>query len=157
TRDAAKSLTIRHAGRHPLACVRIRLRICMQSDRLRSFPAPSFFRLRQKHSLLLRDEYSTMATVVGSPTGEQDDQSDDSVSEDRRLADSKARALLNAELHALGTSPLRRPSATYRLQVHGGFRFQDVESVVGYLSALGVSDCYFSPYLDARPGSMHGY
>lgn len=98
-----------------------------------------------------------MATVVGSPTGERDEQSVESVTEDRRLADAKARALLDAELQALGTYPLRRPSATYRLQVHGGFRFEDVEAVVDYLSDLGVSDCYFSPYLEARPGSTHGY
>ncbi len=49
------------------------------------------------------------------------------------------------------------PRATYRLQFHGGFGFADAARLVPYLSALGVSHVYASPYLKARPGSMHGY
>jgi (1->4)-alpha-D-glucan 1-alpha-D-glucosylmutase len=49
------------------------------------------------------------------------------------------------------------PRATYRLQLHAGFGFAAAAELVPYLSRLGVSDCYFSPYLQARPGSTHGY
>ncbi len=52
---------------------------------------------------------------------------------------------------------LRRPSSTYRLQLHAGFRLSDVSAIVDYLDELGVTDLYLSPYLDARPGSTHGY
>ncbi|MBT1074012.1 malto-oligosyltrehalose synthase [Geobacter grbiciae] len=51
----------------------------------------------------------------------------------------------------------RIPTATYRLQFNEGFRFQDAERIVPYLSALGVSDVYASPFFKARAGSMHGY
>lgn len=69
------------------------------------------------------------------------------------LADS----ILDAELQALADTPLRRPSSTYRLQLHGGFRMPDVTAIVDYLHELGISDLYLSPHLDARPGSTHGY
>jgi (1->4)-alpha-D-glucan 1-alpha-D-glucosylmutase len=49
------------------------------------------------------------------------------------------------------------PRATYRLQLHFGFRFADAADLAPYLAALGVSHCYCSPYLKARPGSTHGY
>src|SRR5437660_11448933 len=51
----------------------------------------------------------------------------------------------------------RFPEATYRLQFHAGFRFADACQLVPYLHELGVTDCYASPYLKARPGSGHGY
>src|SRR5947209_4611927 len=51
----------------------------------------------------------------------------------------------------------RFPDATYRLQLHAGFTFRDACAIVPYLHELGVSDCYASPYLKARPGSRHGY
>ena len=50
-----------------------------------------------------------------------------------------------------------RPRATYRLQFHKGFRFADATAIVPYLAGLGVSHLYASPFLKARPGSMHGY
>ena len=50
-----------------------------------------------------------------------------------------------------------RPESTYRLQFHAGFTFRDAAAVVPYLHDLGVTDCYASPYLKARPGSTHGY
>src|SRR5262249_41648977 len=40
---------------------------------------------------------------------------------------------------------------------HRGFRFRDATALVPYLAALGVSHVYASPFLKARPGSMHGY
>ena len=49
------------------------------------------------------------------------------------------------------------PEATYRLQFHAGFRFRDASAIVPYLRELGVTHCYASPYLKARPGSTHGY
>jgi (1->4)-alpha-D-glucan 1-alpha-D-glucosylmutase len=49
------------------------------------------------------------------------------------------------------------PRATYRLQLHGEFKFQDATRLVPYLARLGVSHVYCSPYLRARPGSKHGY
>jgi (1->4)-alpha-D-glucan 1-alpha-D-glucosylmutase len=49
------------------------------------------------------------------------------------------------------------PLATYRLQVNGGFGFDDVGAVAGYLAALGVSHAYLSPILEPAPGSTHGY
>ena len=51
----------------------------------------------------------------------------------------------------------RLPEATYRLQVHHGFTFRDARRIVDYLAALGVSDCYLSPYMMAIAGTEHGY
>ena len=49
------------------------------------------------------------------------------------------------------------PTATYRLQVHGGFGFDDAAAQVPYLASLGVSHLYLSPVLQPAPGSTHGY
>jgi (1->4)-alpha-D-glucan 1-alpha-D-glucosylmutase len=49
------------------------------------------------------------------------------------------------------------PVATYRLQLNHAFTFAQATEVVPYLSGLGISHCYISPCLKARPGSMHGY
>jgi (1->4)-alpha-D-glucan 1-alpha-D-glucosylmutase len=51
----------------------------------------------------------------------------------------------------------RIPASTYRLQLHHGFSFRDARAILPYLSRLGVTDCYLSPCLRARPGSPHGY
>ena len=53
--------------------------------------------------------------------------------------------------------PQRVPDATYRVQLHKGFRFADAIKLVPYLQRLGVSHLYASPFLKARPGSTHGY
>ena len=53
--------------------------------------------------------------------------------------------------------PSRRPVSTYRLQLHGGFRFADARDLVPYLAQLGVTDYYSSPHFKANPGSRHGY
>jgi (1->4)-alpha-D-glucan 1-alpha-D-glucosylmutase len=47
--------------------------------------------------------------------------------------------------------------ATYRLQLHAGFDFDAAAGIADYLSALGISHVYSSPYLQAAPGSTHGY
>ena len=51
----------------------------------------------------------------------------------------------------------RVPRATYRLQLHAGFSFDDAARIVPYLERLGISHVYCSPIHRARPGSMHGY
>jgi (1->4)-alpha-D-glucan 1-alpha-D-glucosylmutase len=49
------------------------------------------------------------------------------------------------------------PLSTYRLQFNREFTFRDAARLVPYLASLGITHCYASPYLRARPGSMHGY
>lgn len=51
----------------------------------------------------------------------------------------------------------RTPTSTYRLQLHKNFTFDDAGSIAQYLYDLGISHVYSSPYLQAAPGSMHGY
>jgi (1->4)-alpha-D-glucan 1-alpha-D-glucosylmutase len=51
----------------------------------------------------------------------------------------------------------RSRAATYRVQLHAGFTFDDAAAVVDYLAALGVSHLYCSPYLQAAKDSTHGY
>jgi (1->4)-alpha-D-glucan 1-alpha-D-glucosylmutase len=49
------------------------------------------------------------------------------------------------------------PRATYRLQFHKGFTFDDAAPLAPYLAKLGISHLYSSPILAARAGSTHGY
>src|SRR6195952_2398445 len=49
------------------------------------------------------------------------------------------------------------PTSTYRVQLTPDFGFDDAAAVVPYLAELGVSHLYCSPYLQAAPGSNHGY
>ncbi len=49
------------------------------------------------------------------------------------------------------------PRATYRLQFNRDFTLAQAAELVPYLAELGISHCYASPYLKARPGSGHGY
>ncbi len=51
----------------------------------------------------------------------------------------------------------RFPLATYRLQFNRHCTFADAAGVVPYVADLGMTDCYASPYLQTRPGSLHGY
>ncbi len=51
----------------------------------------------------------------------------------------------------------RPPESTYRLQFHAGFTFRDAIAILPYLSELGITHCYASPYLKAAAGSTHGY
>jgi (1->4)-alpha-D-glucan 1-alpha-D-glucosylmutase len=53
--------------------------------------------------------------------------------------------------------PLTIPVSTYRLQFNKSFTFAEATELVPYLRRLGISHCYASPYLKARPGSTHGY
>ena len=52
---------------------------------------------------------------------------------------------------------IRIPGSTYRLQLHKEFTFDDAAGIAEYLRELGVSHVYCSPYLQAAPGSTHGY
>ena len=61
---------------------------------------------------------------------------------------------------AFGTvhfSPMHIPTATYRLQFHKDFRFENALEIVGYLRDLGITDVYASPIFRARAGSMNRY
>jgi (1->4)-alpha-D-glucan 1-alpha-D-glucosylmutase len=49
------------------------------------------------------------------------------------------------------------PASTYRVQLHPGFGLAAAAEVVPYLGRLGASHLYCSPYLQAAPGSLHGY
>ncbi len=51
----------------------------------------------------------------------------------------------------------RIPTATYRLQFNSACTFGNAASTIPYLSGLGITDLYASPYLKAREGSSHGY
>ncbi len=51
----------------------------------------------------------------------------------------------------------RIPLSTYRLQFNRRFTFANARSIVDYLHALSIGDCYASSYLAAVPGSPHGY
>jgi (1->4)-alpha-D-glucan 1-alpha-D-glucosylmutase len=64
---------------------------------------------------------------------------------------------LHAKAKQAAMSRRRLPLSTYRLQFHSGFTFRDAIAIVAYLRDLGVTHCYASPYLKARPGSTHGY
>lgn len=49
------------------------------------------------------------------------------------------------------------PIATYRIQLRPGFGFQETADILEYLSDLGISHVYTSPYLQAALDSTHGY
>jgi (1->4)-alpha-D-glucan 1-alpha-D-glucosylmutase len=72
------------------------------------------------------------------------------------IADPAVVALLDQTVADI-RAQARLPEATYRLQFNAGFTFQDARHIVPYLHDLGITDCYASPYLKARPGSKHGY
>ncbi len=52
---------------------------------------------------------------------------------------------------------LRTPVATYRIQLRPEFTFESAAQIADYLRDLGISHVYCSPYLQAAPGSTHGY
>jgi (1->4)-alpha-D-glucan 1-alpha-D-glucosylmutase len=60
-------------------------------------------------------------------------------------------------MEADGERRRRVPAATYRLQVHAGFRLGDAAEVADYLADLGVTHAYSSPLLRSAEGSNHGY
>ena len=52
---------------------------------------------------------------------------------------------------------LPEDAASYRLQLHEGFGFDDAVAITDYLADLGITHLYLSPILQARHGSNHGY
>lgn len=50
-----------------------------------------------------------------------------------------------------------QPEATYRIQFHKDFNFNDFEKIIPYLYRLGIKTIYAAPIFEAVPGSMHGY
>jgi (1->4)-alpha-D-glucan 1-alpha-D-glucosylmutase len=91
-------------------------------------------------------------TSTGSLEGQAASQPPSTTSTDSLLAQTEAQLAQRAR-----EGPGAPPLATYRLQFHRHFRFTDARRIVPYLADLGISHCYASPYLKARPGSMHGY
>ncbi|MCB2182432.1 MAG: malto-oligosyltrehalose synthase [Desulfobulbaceae bacterium] len=75
-------------------------------------------------------------------------------SKERGIGVVKPSALLTGR-HKSRTA--RIPHSFYRLQLNKDFSFARATNVVAYLEELGISHCYTSPYLQARPGSSHGY
>jgi (1->4)-alpha-D-glucan 1-alpha-D-glucosylmutase len=71
--------------------------------------------------------------------------------------DVRAAAVTRTDEELPDLASARVPRATYRVQLHGNFRFADTTALVPYLRDLGISHLYASPYLRARPASMHGY
>ncbi|MGH7316623.1 MAG: alpha-amylase family glycosyl hydrolase [Candidatus Rokuibacteriota bacterium] len=51
----------------------------------------------------------------------------------------------------------RIPVVTYRLQLGRGLTFDDAAGLVPYLAALGISDCYTSPFFETSSENSHGY
>lgn len=49
------------------------------------------------------------------------------------------------------------PSSTYRVQLNKNCTFQQLMAYVPTLSEMGISHIYLAPFLEARPGSVHGY
>ncbi|HKX10909.1 MAG TPA: malto-oligosyltrehalose synthase [Stellaceae bacterium] len=86
---------------------------------------------------------------------------------DRRLLDTVRQlgvrsfaGLLDYERPGPSRSPRTRPAvpgATYRIQLDRSFTFDDAAGLLPYLSALGITHLYSSPWLKARAGTTHGY
>lgn len=49
------------------------------------------------------------------------------------------------------------PISTYRIQLHEKFTFHDLDAILEYLHALGISTIYAAPITTAAKGSNHGY
>ena len=54
-------------------------------------------------------------------------------------------------------SPLRVPRASYRLQLGPDLTFDDAAELADYLAALGIGDCYTSPFFETSGAGSHGY
>jgi malto-oligosyltrehalose synthase/4-alpha-glucanotransferase len=49
------------------------------------------------------------------------------------------------------------PIATYRIQFHKEFNFDQLQQILPYLKQLGIGTLYASPVFKSVPGSTHGY
>ena len=52
---------------------------------------------------------------------------------------------------------MRIPRSTYRLQITSAFTLSEAAKAAAYIRDLGADWLYFSPLLEAEPGSDHGY
>lgn len=52
---------------------------------------------------------------------------------------------------------MKTPAATYRIQFNKDFTFEQLEAIIDYLDALGISTIYASPITGAPEDSTHGY
>ncbi len=75
----------------------------------------------------------------------------------RDLNKARPKSVEQNSLSEASKAAVHFPSSTYRFQFNREFTFNDATKLIPYLSKLGVSHCYASPFLKARPGSMHGY
>src|SRR5690606_13436095 len=66
-------------------------------------------------------------------------------------------AMSEPRVECRGRIPAVRPGATYRVQLNAEFDLDDAAALVSYLAKLGISHLYCSPYMQAAPGSEHGY
>src|SRR5207245_3451321 len=85
---------------------------------------------------------------------------DDFMRSNRPMVDPTSSAEGSQDLPAFTADPaslLRVPRATYRLQLGPDLTFDDVAALVPYLAALGISDCYISPFFEASSNRSHGY
>ena len=71
----------------------------------------------------------------------------------RAAADERAGPAARAATPAPGPAL----TSTYRVQLTPQFGLDDAAAIVPYLAELGVSHLYCSPWLQASPGSQHGY
>jgi malto-oligosyltrehalose trehalohydrolase len=62
-----------------------------------------------------------------------------------------------SEIPTRGTTALRTPASTYRLQVTEDFDLLEAAKTLTYLHELGVDWVYLSPLLASESGSSHGY
>src|SRR5262245_15838858 len=69
----------------------------------------------------------------------------------------KTKVRIMPTLRERETTRTQIPSASYRLQLNNQFTYKQAMDLVEYLHDLGISDCYASPLLAARVGSLHGY
>ncbi len=49
------------------------------------------------------------------------------------------------------------PSSTYRIQTSAEFTLKQIQEIIDYLEALGISTIYSAPFFQATEGSTHGY
>jgi (1->4)-alpha-D-glucan 1-alpha-D-glucosylmutase len=57
----------------------------------------------------------------------------------------------------MGSTALRVPLATYRVQLGPHLSFEQLTGLLSYFHDLGISHLYLSPCLRAAAGSTHGY
>ncbi|NJY62624.1 malto-oligosyltrehalose synthase [Salinimicrobium sp. CDJ15-81-2] len=52
---------------------------------------------------------------------------------------------------------MKNPVSTYRVQLSPDYTLEDLEEILDYLEAFGISTIYSAPLFQARKGSSHGY